>query len=317
MEVTRLTREFAMMFLTEAECLSHCRHPNVVRFVGGCVAPPLVCLVMELCETSLHTVIHPGSVLKTEIVEFLPPDLICTVLRGIVSGMLFLHDTMGIQHGDLKPLNVLLREGEIKLCDFGSSRLLQHGHAELACTGTLPYMAPELLLPSPPSGGATSANVAGQAVDVYSFGVCLWEMCSRQFPWRKLLEQGMVHELKRRVGREGARPPTDLGSQALPRPLLVLLEACWRQNPAERPTYRQLAALDLQNLCSSPTAEQEMVELVESTRVSAEENQDGPGGARSEQRDLKHQVSVAIPLSRTSSSPTAVPRKNHPYLNSY
>ena len=49
-------------------------------------------------------------------------------------------------HGDLKPLNLLLHHGQIKLCDFGSSRLLRHDVAELAFTGTLPYMAPELLL---------------------------------------------------------------------------------------------------------------------------------------------------------------------------
>ena len=46
MQVKQLTRSFATVFLTEAECLSHCRHPHIVRFVGGCVAPPLVCLVM-------------------------------------------------------------------------------------------------------------------------------------------------------------------------------------------------------------------------------------------------------------------------------
>ena len=50
MQVKQLTRTFATMFLTEAECLSHCRHPHIVRFVGGCVSPPLVCLVMEVCD---------------------------------------------------------------------------------------------------------------------------------------------------------------------------------------------------------------------------------------------------------------------------
>ena len=50
MQVKQLTRTFATVFLTEAECLSHCRHPHIVRFVGGCVSPPLVCLVMEVCD---------------------------------------------------------------------------------------------------------------------------------------------------------------------------------------------------------------------------------------------------------------------------
>ena len=105
------------------------------------------------------------------------------------------------------------------------------------------------------------------AVDVFSFGVCVWEACTRQSPWRKLLEQGMAHELRWRV-RGGHRPPTtSLGPSAFPRPLLLLLEACWRQNPAARPTFAQLAELDLEGLCSSEAAEQQLVELVRATET--------------------------------------------------
>ena len=66
------------------------------------------------------------------------------MLRGIVSGMQFMHSVMGVVHGDLKPLNLLLQHGQIKLCDFGSSRLLRHDVADLAFTGTPPCIAPEL-----------------------------------------------------------------------------------------------------------------------------------------------------------------------------
>ncbi|KOO20995.1 protein kinase [Chrysochromulina tobinii] len=148
MEVSRLTREFASMFLTEAECLSHCRHPHIVRFVGGCVAPPLVCLVMEQCESSVHRLVHPRRSAAARHMRLapLPDKVVCELLRGVVSGMAFLHDVMGITHGDLKPLNMLLRGNCVKLCDFGSSRLLQHDLSELAFSATLPYMAPELLV---------------------------------------------------------------------------------------------------------------------------------------------------------------------------
>ena len=147
MEVSRLTREFASMFLTEAECLSHCRHPHIVRFVGGCVAPPLVCLVMEQCESSVHRLVHPRRSAAARHMRLapLPDKVVCELLRGVVSGMAFLHDVMGIAHGDLKPLNMLLCGNCVKLCDFGSSRLLQHDLSELAFSATLPYMAPELL----------------------------------------------------------------------------------------------------------------------------------------------------------------------------
>ena len=418
MEVKQLTRAFASMFLTEAECLSHCRHPHIVRFVGGCVAPPLVCLVMEVCDSSVHRLLHPHGASSVE--PPLPPAQICALLRDVASGMQFLHGTMGVVHGDLKPLNLLLHDGQIKLCDFGSSRLLRHGVSELAYTGTLPYMAAELLregagasslsrsssiggflssiksmsrsasgalfarsasnqslpnqlgglggasasasasamasakgkeasqsctslagsshweillgssvsgahggvgaegvlaegagggVPSGPrptseggglgvggcglgggggggGGGApgspskfggpaspahsqhggsqfshsqfstrgAGAHPTSYAVDVFSFGVCVWELCTRRFPWHTLLEQGRVAELRRRVGRDAERPD----ASECPAALRVLAEACWRQAPSQRPTFDELARLDLANLCSSEQALREL-----------------------------------------------------------
>ena len=112
MQVKQLTRSFATVFLTEAECLSHCRHPHIVRFVGGCVAPPLVCLVMEVCDSSVHRLLHPRGAASDE--QPLPLHIVCGMLRGIVSGMQFMHSTMGVVHGDLKPLNLLLQQGQAR-----------------------------------------------------------------------------------------------------------------------------------------------------------------------------------------------------------
>lgn len=291
MEVSRLTREFASMFLTEAECLSHCRHPHIVRFVGGCVAPPLVCLVMEQCESSVHRLVHPRRSAAARHMRLapLPDKVVCELLRGVVSGMAFLHDVMGITHGDLKPLNMLLRGNCVKLCDFGSSRLLQHDLSELAFSATLPYMAPELLVPASstasstvPIPSAATASAAhgsadgegrslagaaataapnaerlkaglkagsgvGYAIDVYSFGVCVWEICVREYPWHALLEAGKVDELKRRVGTLADRPE-EAHDDPIPitPPLRALIEACWRQEPSERPAFRQLDTLDFE-----------------------------------------------------------------------
>jgi hypothetical protein len=65
----------------------------------------------------------------------------------------------------------------------------------------------------------------------------------------------MVFELKQRVGR-GERPHGgfrgDPGSSDLiPPPLREMVEACWRQVPSERPTFAQLATLDLEGLHKS------------------------------------------------------------------
>ena len=69
-------------------------------------------------------------------------------------------------HRDLKPLNCLLHEGHLKLCDFGLAS------EKSRTVGTPHYMAPELLLDKPYSA----------KVDVFAFGIMLWEMFTRQLP---------------------------------------------------------------------------------------------------------------------------------------
>ena len=52
-----------------------------------------------------------------------------------------------VLHRDIKPANILLHNGVCKLADFGVSKLIddQMGQANLTFTGTLVYMAPQLL----------------------------------------------------------------------------------------------------------------------------------------------------------------------------
>ena len=109
---------------------------------------------------------------------------VCALLGGVISGMDYIHNVQGLLHGDLKPLNMLIKGQKVKLCDFGSSQLLRHAPADLASTGTLPYLAPEILRsavdePSDrpragdpaPRAGDPAPRAGDPATDVYSFGV--------------------------------------------------------------------------------------------------------------------------------------------------
>ena len=73
-----------------------------------------------------------------------------------------------IIHRDLKSLNLLVADdGKIKVCDFGLVRT-KHTNA-----GTPAYMAPELL----------HSRAFNKSVDVYAFGVLLWEMLALEIPY--------------------------------------------------------------------------------------------------------------------------------------
>ena len=147
---------------------------------------------------------------------------VCALLGGVISGMDYIHNVQGLLHGDLKPLNMLIKGQKVKLCDFGSSQLLRHAPADLASTGTLPYLAPEILRsavdePSDrPRAGDPAPRAGDPATDVYSFGVSVWEMCTRLYPWHSLLRRGSVDEasVSQQVSQDDPDPPAHVSHLA-------------------------------------------------------------------------------------------------------
>ncbi len=84
-------------------------------------------------------------------------------------------------HGDLKPSNLMLDlSGRVRIMDFGLARKIDPQATEVALpeetTGTIAYLAPELLVGSPPN----------EQSDVYSLGVVLYEMLNGARPFAHL-----------------------------------------------------------------------------------------------------------------------------------
>ena len=120
---------------------------------------------------------------------------------------------------DLKPHNLLLdRAWKVKLCDFGLAGSCKGG------IGTPAYMAPELL----------TGDLFTDKVDVYAFGVVLNEMLCRRQPFLGL-EPQRISELVQR----GDRP--DIVS-SIPEDIKRLIKACWDQDAARRPEFKQIQA---------------------------------------------------------------------------
>ena len=120
---------------------------------------------MELCGDSLFSVLHtPAECHWRGAAKRIPEAQTVRWATGVAEAMAFLHaQSPRIVHRDLKSHNLLLAaDGRLKLCDFG----LVH-HPEPGA-GTPQYMAPELL------AGARSGF--SDRVDVFAFGVLLWEV---------------------------------------------------------------------------------------------------------------------------------------------
>ncbi|KAE8987950.1 hypothetical protein PR001_g22174 [Phytophthora rubi] len=99
-------------------------------------------------------------------------------------GLKYLHER-GIVHGDLKGNNILVCEDGVKLADFGLSFIAHHPDAVAGANGALGayrWKAPECLAGSQPTF----------ASDVYSFGMCIIEVLSGEWPWGKSMPDSAV-----------------------------------------------------------------------------------------------------------------------------
>lgn len=169
-----LADDLRARLLTEAEICARVRHPNVIRiFDVGTTERGEPYLVMELVEGStLRDRLDEGPLTIGQSVD---------VARQILAGLAALAHH-GIVHRDVKPSNVMLREGprgkRAKIIDLGvARRLVAAGEDQVAegfLVGTPNYMAPEQL----------RAQEVDPRADVYSLGVVLYEALTGSVPPR-------------------------------------------------------------------------------------------------------------------------------------
>ncbi|KAI8465288.1 MAG: kinase-like domain-containing protein [Monoraphidium minutum] len=159
---------------------------------------------------------------------------VVNVLQDVAHALAYLHG-MSLLHCDVKLDNVLLRSDPSrpsgfapKLADFGLAKILREtDHAvNHSGAGTVTHLAPEMFR----AGSRITA-----AVDVYAFGITMWEFyCSRK-PYAGLSRDAIIN----RVLTRGMRPTFPQG----PPPAFVsLATACWAADPAARPPVRDVIA---------------------------------------------------------------------------
>ena len=89
----------------------------------------------------------------------------------ILKGMTFVH-AKGVCHRDLKPENILMnQEGQVKICDFGSAKVLSPEGLNTPYIVSRYYRAPELIL---------ACSDYTNAIDVWAIGCILAEFLTRR-----------------------------------------------------------------------------------------------------------------------------------------
>ncbi|XP_050267796.1 serine/threonine-protein kinase STY46-like isoform X9 [Quercus robur] len=218
-------------FTQEVIMMREIQHKNVVQFIGACTRPPSLCIVMEyMSGGSIHDFLHKQKNVFTH------PDLI-RVAIDVSKGMKYLHHN-NIIHRDLKAANLLMDgNGVVKISDFGIARMQAQSGVMTAETGTYRWMAPEVIEHKP----------YDHKVDVFSFGVLLWELLTGKLPYEQL------SPLQAAVGvvQKGLRP---IIPKQTPQKLGELLERCWQQDPSSRPEFSEILEI-LQHMAKRVAAE--------------------------------------------------------------
>lgn len=156
----------------EVEFLARLRPPRLIRMYETLVVedpdnPELdgaTVLVLEKAEGSVDALPDPGD----------PGPLLAQICEGLVE----LHRA-GWVHGDLKPANVLLmRDGSVRLADFGMAAEMEGTHAYAPVFATPDYTPPELLWAEVDERGAP----VRPSVDVWAFGVLAHVLLTGAFP---------------------------------------------------------------------------------------------------------------------------------------
>lgn len=206
--------------LHEARASSALAHPNICTIYEVGETEGELYIVMELVEgQSLHELCAGVG---------LPSQSVMRYGVQIASALIRAHDR-GIVHRDLKAANIVVTaDGIVEVLDFGlakqigsitadaATRSIVPSHDASSLSGTLAYMAPEIL----------RGSAADHRSDLWSLGVVLYESVSGRLPFAG----GTAFEISSAILREvpGPLAPT------VPPGLAAIILRCLAKEPAQR-----------------------------------------------------------------------------------
>ena len=224
--------EFLARFEREAATASRMSHHNIVNLLDVGQEGEMRYLVMDYVN---------GQTLKDVIRQkgALPPNVSAQIAIRILSALQHAHNN-GIIHRDIKPQNVLVNaDGLIKVSDFGIARVVGGDtlSTEDSVMGSVHYFSPEQAENKPVTFSS----------DLYSVGVCLYEMMTGQPPFdgETPVQVAMQHIHNK------PRPMREI-NPAVPPAMERVVEKAMEKQPAKRYQNARDMALDLQRALLEP-----------------------------------------------------------------
>ncbi|DAZ97691.1 TPA: hypothetical protein N0F65_009692 [Lagenidium giganteum] len=201
-------------------------HQNIVKLLGVLLHPEPALIMEYLPDGSLAQCLN-----NTETWERVSLHQKLSMALQIARGISFIHSREMV-HRDIKCHNIAVAHIKtqhpiVKVCDFGTC-FVKATPRTLAFeeVGSSGYTAPEVFLP----------DGYQEKVDVWSFGVVLWELTCASPEWRRQSNplRGLSGDAMVAMAREGVRPALDPRDRHQTQYFRGLLEQCWQWEPVPR-----------------------------------------------------------------------------------
>ncbi len=231
--------ELRERFAREAKLMARVRHANVVQILDyGFLDDGEPCIVMEFLDgKELAEARRPA-----------PWRRAVECVTQILEGLQAVHGA-GVLHRDLKPSNVVMigpRGTVAKLVDFGIARPASRGEMRLTQTGMLigtpAFMSPEQLL---------GADGIGEATDVYSSGLILYELLQGALPFGDSMN-AIMKRLRHDIPAPVPPEPRRAWPEGVTEVVLEMLAAEAGARPTTAQAIRRLQAITAEATAVAP-----------------------------------------------------------------
>ena len=178
-----ITEQEMQLTKTEIEILKIGQHPNIITLYDVIENEEKIYIIMEYCAGSdLFAYIEQRNFK-------LPEKRAAEIIRKLSSAVYYLH-SFGIIHRDVKPENILMTDNtenvDIRLLDFGLSKIVRSGEKCTEPYGTLSYVSPEVLQDIP----------YDERCDLWSIGVITYLLLSGVLPFD---DENNIKEIARKT----------------------------------------------------------------------------------------------------------------------